>query len=127
MPLSRTRGNIESALCSSVHAPPRILYPILPHARSPIPTHTRPSLAQDLDLVIGNFEEANELYVNDGYGTFSLDASTSITAQGLTATMALAWGDLDGDGDVDLVVGNRRPHVNELHLNQVYVVGGGAP
>ena len=52
------------------------------------------------DVVIGNGNSgANELYRNDGGGTFTAITSTPITA-GSSITRALAWGDMDGDGDL---------------------------
>ena len=55
------------------------------------------------DLVVGNDNGvnggANELYRNDGGGTFTAVTSSPITS-GSASTYALAWGDMDGDGDL---------------------------
>lgn len=48
---------------------------------------------------------ANELWLNDGSGTFT--ASHIGPAGGSSDTLTAAWADVDGDGDLDLFVGKR--------------------
>ena len=59
----------------------------------------------DLDMVLGNWSQQNRLYVNNGTGTFT-DATASRMPVADDMTNAVALGDVDGDGDLDLVIGN---------------------
>tara|TARA_R110002072_G_scaffold107517_1_gene233857 strand:+ start:3459 stop:5030 length:1572 start_codon:yes stop_codon:yes gene_type:complete len=62
----------------------------------------------DLDLVCGNGRwpgEQNRIYRNDGRGVF-LDITPSSLPTSAEVTLAIALGDIDGDGDLDLVAGN---------------------
>ena len=78
----------------------------------------------DLDALIGNNNangpgNQNRLYLNDGSGVFA-DATASLPAD-LNETLAVALGDVDGDGDLDALIGNGRIHgpgeQNRLYLN----------
>ena len=58
----------------------------------------------DLDLVVvSEDDQVNELYLNDGDGTFS-DASERIPVRGVSNAHAVM--DLNGDGASDLLIGN---------------------
>ncbi|MFH1311846.1 MAG: FG-GAP-like repeat-containing protein [Candidatus Eisenbacteria bacterium] len=70
-----------------------------------------------LDLVCGNsgdHGQSNRLYLNDG-DSLSEDAAWSSGEANLTESVAL--GDVDGDGDLDLVCGNFAQG-NTLYLNK---------
>lgn len=57
----------------------------------------------DPDLVLGNFMEPNDLYVNDGKGGFKFQQSFEVAAWCTTDVMVL---DIDEDGDLDIVEAN---------------------
>ena len=69
----------------------------------------------DLDLVLGNGGQQNRLYLNDGTGTFA-DATATRMPPDSDFSKAVALGDVDGDGDNDLVFGNSGQQ-NRLYLN----------
>ncbi|MBK8976793.1 MAG: VCBS repeat-containing protein [Planctomycetes bacterium] len=63
----------------------------------------------DLDLFAGTGGEGNDgaldqLFVNDGRGHFADESATRLPAV-VERTTALATGDVDGDGDVDVIAG----------------------
>jgi hypothetical protein len=69
----------------------------------------------DLDLAAANNGTQNMVYVNDGDGTFDTISRTFGTP-GEASPRALAAGDVDGDGDLDLAVAKDGPP-NEVYLN----------
>ena len=63
----------------------------------------------DQDVFLGNGlsrSEQNRLLLNDGNGFFSDVTATHLPAGAADQTLAAAAGDVDGDGDADLFVGN---------------------
>ena len=80
----------------------------------------------DLDLAAGNpYGQANRVYENDGLGQSNSLTSVWISAE-TDNTASLAWGDWDGDGDLDLAA------VSGVGADRVYENGwlerpGGLP
>ena len=69
-----------------------------------------------LDLVAGNSGQTNKLYLNDGSGGF-VSTGTAIGSDSETdLTFSVVLGDVDGDGDLDLVAGNFT-QTSKLYLN----------
>ncbi|MEM7198746.1 MAG: VCBS repeat-containing protein [Planctomycetota bacterium] len=60
----------------------------------------------DRDLVVGNFRNQNQLFLNDGAGNFAEVTTTHLPVD-IDATFGLARCDVDRDGDSDLVVANK--------------------
>lgn len=71
----------------------------------------------DLDLFVANAgSESNFLYQNNGDGTF-----TKVTTGGIVNSFGnshgSAWGDMDNDGDLDLIVTNDAGEDNDMFFN----------
>lgn len=60
----------------------------------------------DLDLLVGNEIGPNQLLLNDGRGVFSVAAGSIPLRQEREATRNADFGDVDGDGDLDVFFAN---------------------
>jgi hypothetical protein len=71
----------------------------------------------DLDAWISNSgwasAEPNQVYLNDGQGKFN----NSNQRLGRSKSVGVKLGDLDGDGDLDAFVTNRKPKPNKVYIN----------
>ncbi|MEM7203346.1 MAG: VCBS repeat-containing protein [Planctomycetota bacterium] len=69
----------------------------------------------DIDAVIANDGGFDRYYANDGTGTFADETGTRMPER-RDPTVAIARGDVDGDGDLDLLLGVRQMQ-HRLYLN----------
>jgi hypothetical protein len=74
-----------------------------------------------IDIYVANDGTANQLWRNNGDGTFTdtaLTAGVAYSADGIAqAGMGVDAGDLDNDGDDDLFVANLARETNNLYIN----------
>ncbi len=78
----------------------------------------------DLDAVVGNKEEPNQVWLNNGGlqgGTPGEFTNTGHSLGGTELSYGVGLGDLDGDGDLDAFVVN---YTHSVKYNQVYLNDG---
>lgn len=66
----------------------------------------------DLDVFLTRTAADNALLINDGSGVFSVANASGIDGS-LNKSVASSWGDMDGDGDLDLFVSDYGPNVED--------------
>ncbi len=69
-----------------------------------------------LDLIVTNRDQANELYHNNGNGTFAR-IDTGVIATDNRSSITPAWIDIDDDRDLDLYITNTFSDNNFLYIN----------
>ncbi len=68
----------------------------------------------DSDLVAGEYDQTNKLYLNDGAGGFSTTGTNIGSETDNIRGIVFVDVDVDGDGDADLIVGNSN-QTNKLY------------
>ena len=73
----------------------------------------------DLDMVVGFYAQPNIVWLNGGDNSGSNTGVYADSGQALgnNLTVSVALGDVDGDGDLDMVEGNRFGEPNKVWLN----------
>ncbi|HEY3250489.1 MAG TPA: CRTAC1 family protein, partial [Ignavibacteria bacterium] len=70
----------------------------------------------DMDLYLANSNAMNQLFKNNGSGTFS-DVTAQYGVGDLTQSFSCGWFDYDNDADLDLYVANASTGVDKLYRN----------
>lgn len=82
----------------------------------------------DLDLIVSNgfcnLGLNNNLYENQGDGTF-IDASSQLAANYTFCSFGVAWGDVDNDGFLDLMVANCKNNTNASEKSNSLLINQG--
>ncbi|MFN3242214.1 MAG: FG-GAP-like repeat-containing protein [Planctomycetota bacterium] len=71
----------------------------------------------DLDLVAANDFFAAQVLINDGNGGFVDESATRLTSPAFVDNHCVDLVDIDGDGDLDLLMGNEDFVSNEVYVN----------
>lgn len=72
----------------------------------------------DIDLFVANDNSPNQLLLNDGHGRFTdATAGRFVTQPGWNASHSVDLADIDGDGDLDILIGNDDNLSNRVYQN----------
>jgi hypothetical protein len=78
----------------------------------------------DLDLLVGN-EDRNRLLINDGHGRFADETDDRLPVHGHEETREADFGDVDGDGDLDIVFANTQFSVPQADRQNRLLINDG--
>ncbi|MCI0449268.1 MAG: FG-GAP-like repeat-containing protein [Chlorobi bacterium] len=70
----------------------------------------------DMDLYLANFTGLNQLYKNNGNGTFT-ETAVSLGLNDAGQSFSCGWFDYDNDGDIDLYIAKSSTAVDRLYQN----------
>ncbi|MEK9137134.1 MAG: FG-GAP-like repeat-containing protein, partial [Bacteroidota bacterium] len=70
----------------------------------------------DLDMYLANSNGPNELFRNNGDGTF-MDVATTFGVADPIQSFSCGWADVDNDGDLDLYVANSTAGLDRMYRN----------
>lgn len=76
----------------------------------------------DFDLLVTNYEQANQLFINEN-GFFTEDLDSEISSE-ITNSFGSTFGDFDNDGDLDLFVANS--YSDSHFTNSIFINDGHA-
>ena len=79
----------------------------------------------DLDLIVAN-EDDNVLLLNDGTGVFTISVGAIPLLDGPEETREADFGDVDGDGDLDLLFANVRLFVTDARRQNRLLINDGS-
>ena len=137
--LTRSGGILNIA--AAIGTPPAPASPFRDHGHDLLPPSGRDLPTNDVDLfdvdgdgdldIVGfpcdtdGFTAVPQLLINDGTGHFTL--STAAWPQHAVSHCDADFGDIDGDGDLDVVAGglNTADPDSSVNQNEVYLNGGG--
>lgn len=81
----------------------------------------------DLGLLLGNAGSPIGVYINDGNGRFTDESAARLVSPLPLSCASVDLADVDGDGDLDALLGNRMTHTNQAHRSRTAGRCGATP